>query len=139
MPGSVYQKQDGARGTHPKLWAAHEAEGQLNVAGVNEEQYHGAICSTYIQSPNLKLAFGLGGLLDSTNVPDSCCTGVTRSWSGENLEGGGKEMTDEFISRENGGVGEREKSDCDGRKLGTFEQRSAGRYTHRAPLYVDEL
>ena len=110
------------------MWAAHEAEGQLNVAGINEEQYHGAIRSTYIQSPNLKLAFGLGGLLDSTNVPDSCCIGVTRSGSGENLEGGGKEMMGEFISRENGGVGEREKSGCDGRTLGTFEQRPAGGY-----------
>jgi len=90
------------------------------VAGVNEEQYHRAICSTYIQSPNLKLALGLGGLLDSTNIPDSCCIGATKSGRGENLEGGGKEMTGEFISRENGGVGEREKSGCDGRTLGTL-------------------
>jgi len=73
---------------------------------------------TYIQSPNLKLAFGLGGLLDSTNVPDSRCIGATRSGSEGNLEGGGKEMTGEFISRENGDFGEREESSCDGRILG---------------------
>jgi hypothetical protein len=49
---------------------------------------------------------------------DSCCIGTTRSGSGENLEGGGKEMTGEFISRENGDCGEREGSCCDGRTLG---------------------
>ena len=64
-----------ARGTYPKLWAAHETEGQLIVAGVSEEQSRRTMGGTYIQSPNLKLAFGLGGLLDSTNVPDSCCIG----------------------------------------------------------------
>ena len=35
--GQPTNKQDVARGTHPKLWAAHEAEGQLYVAGVSEE------------------------------------------------------------------------------------------------------
>ena len=79
-----------------------------------------AICGTHIQSPNLKLTFGLGGLLDSINMPDSCCIGETRSGSGENLEGGGREMTGEFISRENGDVGERGKTGWDGRTLGTL-------------------
>ena len=73
--------------------------------------------STYIQSPNLKLAFGLGGLLDSTNVLGSRCMGATKSGSGENLEGGGKEMTGEFISRENGDCNERGEPGCDGRAL----------------------
>lgn len=71
---------------------------------------------TYIQSPNLKLAFGLGGLLDSANPPKSCCIGETMS--GGNLEGGGKEMVGAFITRESGGCGEREESCCDGRTLG---------------------
>ena len=65
----------------------------------------------YIQSPNLKFVFGLGGLLDSTKVPDSCCIGASTSGSWGNLEGGGKEMTGEFISRENGGCGEGVGSD----------------------------
>ena len=102
------------------MWAAHETEGQLVVPRVNGEKSHRSMRGTYIQSPNLKLAFGLGGLLDSTNVPDSRCIGATRSGSGENAEGGGKEMTGEFISRENGDFGEREKSDYDGRTLGTL-------------------
>lgn len=67
--------------------------------------------SAYIQSPTLKLALGLGGLLDSIYVPDSCCMGENNSGSGENLEGGGKEMTGEFISRENGDCGEKKGSD----------------------------
>ena len=77
------------------------------------------MCGTHIQSPNLKLTFGLGGLLDSINVPDSWCMGATRSGRGESLDGGGKEMTGEFISSENGDVGERGKSGWDGRILGT--------------------
>ena len=79
---------------------------------VNKGQSHRAMGGTYIQSPNLKCAFGLGGLLDSTN---SCCMLETGSGSGGNLEGGGKEMIGEFISRENGGCGEREESGCNGR------------------------
>jgi len=106
-----------ARGTYPKLWAAHETEGQLIVARVSEEK-HRATSDTYIQSPNLKLALGFGGLLDSANVPGWCCIGGTRSGSDENVEGGGKEMTGEFISRENGGFGEREEYSCGGRTLG---------------------
>ena len=88
---------------------------------VNEEQSQRAVGSAYIQSPNLKFAFGFGGLLDSTNVPGSCCIGTSRSGSGESLEGGGKEMTGEFISRENGGCGEKEESDFNGRTLGTMD------------------
>jgi hypothetical protein len=126
-----------AGGTYPKLWAAHETEGQLIVTGVSEEQSRRAMGGTYIQSPNLKLVFGLGGLLDSTNVPDSCCIGATRSGRGENLEGGGKEMTGEFISRENGGCGEWEESDCGGRTLGTMNNRlRANVYALAAALRV---
>ena len=73
----------------------------------------------YIQSPNLKLAFGFGGLLDSVNVPDSYCMGAIRSGGEENVEGGGKEMTGEFISRENGDWSEKEESGFDERTLGT--------------------
>ena len=52
----------------------------------------GVIClwasgATYIQSPNRKLVFGFGGLLDRTNGLDLWGIGATRSWSGENLEG----------------------------------------------------
>ena len=91
-----------------------------DCCGVNEEQSQRAVDCAYIQSPNLKFAFGFGGLLDSANMPGSCCIGTSRSGSGENLEGGGKEMTGEFISRENGGCGEKEESDLNGRTLGTM-------------------
>jgi len=90
-----------------------------DCCGVNEEQSQRGVGSAYIQSPNLKFVFGFGGLLDSTKVPGSCCIGASRSGSEENLEGGGKEMTGEFISKENGGCGEKEKSDFNGRTLGT--------------------
>lgn len=83
------------------------------------EQFHGVMGVTYIQSPNLKLALGFGGLLDSANPPNSCRIGEARS--GENLEGGGKEMTGEFISRENEGCDEREESGYDGRTLGLMK------------------
>lgn len=69
--GQSTDKPGMTRGAHPKLWAAHETEGQLVGAGVSVEQPHGAMSDTYIQSPNLKLTFGFGGLLDSMNVPGS--------------------------------------------------------------------
>lgn len=79
--------------------------------------------ATYIQSPNRKFAFGFGGLLDSTKGPDGWDIGVTRSWSGESLEGGGREMTGEFISRENGDRGEKEGGGWVGRILGVMNRR----------------
>jgi hypothetical protein len=93
---------------------------------VNEEQSRRTVGGAYIQSPNLKFAFGFGGLLDSTNVLDSWCIGATRSGSGENVEGGGKEMIGEFISRENGGCGEKEESGCEWADIRYNEQCSAG-------------
>lgn len=70
------------------------------MVSVDEGQFHKAVGATYIQSPNRKLVFGFGGLLDSANAPDSCCMGTARSESGESIDGGGKVMTGEFISRE---------------------------------------
>ena len=72
-------------------------------------------------------------------MPDSRCIEATRSGSRGNLEGGGKEMTGEFISRENGDFGERGESDCDGRILGIRNSGLRKIYTHRAPLYVNKL
>lgn len=46
--------------------------------------------------------------------------GESSSGSGENVEGGGKEMTGEFISRENGDCGEKEESDLYERVLATM-------------------
>ena len=43
--------------------------------------------------------------------------GATKSGSGENRDGGGKEMTGEFISRENGDWSERGESGFGGRTL----------------------
>lgn len=49
--------------------------------------------------------------------------GVTRCWSGGNVEGGGREMMGEFISRENADCGEKEEEDCwDGRILGMMDR-----------------
>lgn len=53
-------------------------------------------------------------------MPDSGCMGESSSGSGETVEGGGKEMTGEFISRESGDCGEKEESDLYERVLETI-------------------
>ena len=78
-------------------------------------------------------------MLDSIYVPDSRCMGESSSGSGENLEGGGKEMTGEFISRENGDCGEKESSDLYEGILETITVFYGETYTHRAPFHVNEL
>ena len=76
---SFYQEQrDGERRIPEVVCCA----GDERTAGFDRCQ-QGVILwargATYIQSPNLKLAFGFGGLLDSANGPDSWGMGGNRS------------------------------------------------------------